>query len=63
MHRAKNFSDVAERLPALTERQKQVATLVCGGLSNRTIAEKLGVSEGTVKEPGVLMQRPDRIVF
>jgi len=49
MHRAKHFSDVAERLVALTERQQQVATLVCGGLSDRTIAEKLGVSEGTVK--------------
>ena len=49
MRRAKNFSDIPERLAALTERQQQVATLVHGGLSNKTIAQKLGVSEGTVK--------------
>jgi two-component system nitrate/nitrite response regulator NarL len=33
----------------LTDRQQQVATLVCAGLSNKMIARKLGVSEGTVK--------------
>jgi two-component system nitrate/nitrite response regulator NarL len=33
----------------LTDRQRQVATLVCDGLSNKMIARKLGVSEGTVK--------------
>jgi len=33
----------------LTDRQQQVATLVCNGLSNKLIARKLGVSEGTVK--------------
>jgi RNA polymerase sigma factor (sigma-70 family) len=49
MHRAKNLSDVAERLAALSGRQQQVATLVCGGLSNKKIAKQLGVSEGTVK--------------
>jgi DNA-binding NarL/FixJ family response regulator len=36
-------------LTALTRRRRQVATLVCRGLSNRAIAEKLGVTEGTVK--------------
>jgi RNA polymerase sigma factor (sigma-70 family) len=49
MHQARNLSDVAERFAALTERQQQVATLVGAGLSNKTIAQKLGVSEGTVK--------------
>jgi len=49
MHRAKNFTVVAESLAALTERQQQVAALVCGGFSNKAIARKLGVSEGTVK--------------
>jgi DNA-binding NarL/FixJ family response regulator len=45
----RTFSDGAKRLAALTDRQQQVATLVCDGLSNRAIAEKLGVTEGTVK--------------
>ena len=39
----------AKQLAVLTDRQKRVATLVCGGLSNREIAMKLGVAEGTVK--------------
>ena len=45
----KNFSDIAERLAALTEREQQVATLACGGLSNKKIAEQMGLTEGTVK--------------
>jgi DNA-binding CsgD family transcriptional regulator len=42
-------SDGAKRLTVLTDRRSQVATLASQGLSNRQIAEKLGVSEGTVK--------------
>ena len=42
-------SDSAKRLTALTDRRRQVAALACQGFSNRQIAEKLGVTEGTVK--------------
>jgi DNA-binding NarL/FixJ family response regulator len=49
MHQPKNFSDVAEPFSQLSAREKQVVTLVCNGFSNREIAEKLGVTEGTVK--------------
>jgi two-component system nitrate/nitrite response regulator NarL len=38
-----------KRLPRLTKRRRQVATLISHGLSNREVAEKLGVTEGTVK--------------
>jgi two-component system nitrate/nitrite response regulator NarP len=38
-----------EPLRALTRRRRQVATLVSKGLSNRAVAEKLGLTEGTVK--------------
>ena len=38
-----------KRLTALTDRRRQVAKLACRGFSNREIAEKLGLTEGTVK--------------
>jgi DNA-binding NarL/FixJ family response regulator len=49
MSRQKTFSDIAEPLSDLSPRQQQVVTLVCDGLSNREIAEKLGVTVGTLK--------------
>jgi two-component system nitrate/nitrite response regulator NarL len=36
-------------LTMLTDRQHQVAILVCDGLPNKMIVRKLGLSEGTVK--------------
>jgi two-component system nitrate/nitrite response regulator NarL len=42
-------ADISDRLRPLTAREQQVATLVCEGLSNKVIARKLSVSEGTVK--------------
>ena len=35
--------------PSLTEREQEVLQLLAGGLSNRTIAVRLGISERTVK--------------
>jgi two-component system nitrate/nitrite response regulator NarL len=49
MYRPKNFSDIAKPFSELSDRQQQIITLVCDGLSNREIAEKLGVTEGTIK--------------
>lgn len=37
------------RIDSLTPRQKDVARLVCTGMSNREIAERLSMQEGTVK--------------
>jgi DNA-binding NarL/FixJ family response regulator len=49
MYQPKNFSDIAEPFSELTVRQHQVTILLCDGLSNKEIATKLGVTEGTVK--------------
>jgi two-component system nitrate/nitrite response regulator NarL len=42
-------ADISEQLAKLTEREQQVAALVREGLSNKAIARKLSVSEGTIK--------------
>jgi two-component system, NarL family, nitrate/nitrite response regulator NarL len=38
------------RFGALTNRERQVATLVCSGLANKLIAHELALTEGTVKQ-------------
>jgi DNA-binding NarL/FixJ family response regulator len=45
----KNEADTPKRLGPLSQRERQIANLVCYGLANKEIAHKLGVSEGTVK--------------
>jgi DNA-binding NarL/FixJ family response regulator len=42
-------ANISHRLAKLTERERQVAALVSEGLSNKVIARKLSVSEGTIK--------------
>jgi DNA-binding NarL/FixJ family response regulator len=42
-------SSGAERLSQLTTREREIANLICAGLSNRSIAGKLGTSEGTIR--------------
>lgn len=49
MYQPKDFSDIAEPFSELSHREQQVVTLVCDGLSNKEIATRLGVTEGTVK--------------
>jgi DNA-binding CsgD family transcriptional regulator len=38
----------ADRLESLTSREREVAALVCQGMSNRRIAERLIISKRTV---------------
>jgi two-component system nitrate/nitrite response regulator NarP len=40
---------MASSITRLTDREREVAALVCNGLPNKTVAQKLNVSEGTVK--------------
>jgi len=47
MHRPPKVS--AEQFATLSERQQQVAILALKGLSNKAIAAKLDITEGTVK--------------
>jgi two-component system nitrate/nitrite response regulator NarL len=40
---------MSDLLVKLSEREQQVVALVCEGLSNKSIARTLDVSEGTIK--------------
>ena len=47
--RANVVSDNVKHLTTLTERQRQIAMLASQGLSNKELAQTLGLAEGTVK--------------
>jgi FixJ family two-component response regulator len=54
----KSNSDARARFASLTPRQRQIMALVAGGLMNKQIAAKLGISEMTVKiHRGQVMQK------
>ena len=42
-------NDRRDEMKALTSREREIALLVCTGLSNKQIARRLDVTEGTVK--------------
>ena len=49
MERQFKRADIADLSATLSKRQQQIVELVCEGLSNKTIAQRLKLSEGTVK--------------
>ena len=46
---SKRAKSSAQHLRSLTDRERQIVTLVCAGHSNKIIARKLQVKEGTIK--------------
>jgi FixJ family two-component response regulator len=54
----KSNSDVRARFALLTPRERQIMALVTGGLMNKQVAGKIGISERTVKiHRGNVMQK------
>ena len=49
MDQSTNFPDIAELFSKLSDPEQQVITLVCNGLSDKEIADNLGVTEGAIK--------------
>jgi RNA polymerase sigma factor (sigma-70 family) len=49
MARDENLKSVVQGLSGLSVREQQITNLACDGLSNKAIAHRLGLSEGTVK--------------
>jgi FixJ family two-component response regulator len=53
-----SHSDVQDRFASLTARERQIMALVTGGLMNKQVAGKVGISEQTVKiHRGNLMRK------
>ena len=58
LHEEKSASEDRTRFASLTSRERQVMALVTGGLMNKQIAAKIGISEPTVKiHRGHVMQK------
>jgi two-component system nitrate/nitrite response regulator NarL len=49
MVRGADLKTITARFPGLSIRERQITTLACDGLSNKAIANRLGLSEGTIK--------------
>jgi RNA polymerase sigma factor (sigma-70 family) len=49
MTNPKPLASLPRDLSRLTQRETQIVRLVCEGFSNKEIARRMGVSEGTIK--------------
>jgi ATP/maltotriose-dependent transcriptional regulator MalT len=43
------YKGLTDALPAITDRQRQVVTLIAAGCSNEEVAQRLGISPRTAK--------------
>jgi DNA-binding NarL/FixJ family response regulator len=49
VHKMPEQKKFIERLATLSPRERQITALLCEGHSNKMIARKLGLNEGTIK--------------
>jgi two-component system, NarL family, nitrate/nitrite response regulator NarL len=49
MVRGADLKKITARFPGLSTRKQQITELACDGLSNKAIANRLSLSEGTIK--------------